>query len=564
MYIVKITLCFVFVLINTVCVFSQEFMEMRNIKVPYNNLISKYTTWADVDKDGDLDLYFCNVYNGNNRLLAFKDTGFVQITETDITKIGGNAYGSAWADLDNDGDLDAFVYTIFNDENYLILNNGDSTYNLIEDSFLTEDNNNTFHAAFCDIDNDGDQDLYLSFTELFDSAQYENMHNQLYLNDGDGNFSQATSLLNEVNFDTRHISFLDYNGDGWFDVFLANFQGPNLLFKNNKGEFELDMDAFPVKDQFYASNTSAIGDIDSDGDLDIYVVNVNSDNQLFVYENGKYVSQNNTNILTKDYISGHAVFTDFDVDGTLDLYSNDIDEKRNIIHIGLLKGNAWLGVKLKGLKSNAFGVGAKVGVLVNGKWQYQQVASKNGAPMSGEYTLLFGLDKAKSIDSIKVFWPSGIIQAHSNLAAFQYVVIEEGHSYYKLDIRKLAENETALLKDVAVRAIASFSQENRYLTVSVLYTNLGLAPTDVSIDLKLNKQMSLTRSFPKINKQDERTYTWNIKDVVPGKDGVITMIFQLEELFEELIGEAVIFPIDFDEKKSNNTYKLSKRFNIPN
>ncbi|MFT6148300.1 MAG: putative repeat protein (TIGR01451 family) [Saprospiraceae bacterium] len=122
-------------------------------------------SWGDYDNDNDLDLFVSNSGLQNNFLYKNNGDGtFTKITTGDIVTDGGHSHGSSWGDVDNDGFLDLLVTNDQNSVNYLYLNNGDGTFNKIDHrlSLFTTGGGNSFGSAFADFDNDGDLDLFVA------------------------------------------------------------------------------------------------------------------------------------------------------------------------------------------------------------------------------------------------------------------------------------------------------------------------------------------------------------------------------------------------------------------
>jgi uncharacterized repeat protein (TIGR01451 family) len=132
-------------------------------------------SWGDYDNDLDLDLFVSNAGNQNNFLYQNNGNGtFTKITNSIVTTNVGNSHGSAWGDYDSDGDIDLLVSNDANGNNFLYANNGDGTFAAVS-NVITQDGGNSFGAAWADIDNDLDLDLYV--------ANHNDENNFLYLNE---------------------------------------------------------------------------------------------------------------------------------------------------------------------------------------------------------------------------------------------------------------------------------------------------------------------------------------------------------------------------------------------
>src|SRR5690554_1577648 len=236
-------------------------------------------TWGDYNNDGNIDLYICNTGNSGDPTAAnflFRNDGdgnFTRILEGEIVTDMDWSLGAAWADYDNDGFLDLYVSN-FMQENRLYKNNGDGTFTKITEGDIVNDNNNTYSASWVDYDNDGFQDLYV--VNYFYS-ELPGQNNCLYRNNGDGTFTKnTTSLIANDAALTQGSSWGDFNNDGLMDVYVtvndyADVKH-NLLYKNiGNGEFEL-VDASPSTDGGQTFGAAWL-DIDNDGFLDLTVSN---------------------------------------------------------------------------------------------------------------------------------------------------------------------------------------------------------------------------------------------------------------------------------------------------
>ena len=131
----------------------------------------------DYDNDMDLDLYVSNGNAQNNSLYENNNDGtFTKVTSIEIVNDGTHTLCSNWADIDNDGDLDLYITTLNN--NLLFVNNGDKTFTRVTTNAITADNSSSRGCAWADYDNDGDMDLFV--------ANY-GVANNLYTNDGNSN-----------------------------------------------------------------------------------------------------------------------------------------------------------------------------------------------------------------------------------------------------------------------------------------------------------------------------------------------------------------------------------------
>jgi hypothetical protein len=185
-----------------------------------------------------------------------------------FTASGGQP--NAWADFDKDGDLDLFVGFRQEEPNRLYRNDA-GTFVDVASAVGVADLTDTRAAAWGDFDGDGDADLYVGFTRK------SNTPSRLYRNDA-GRFTDVAKALGvEVVGESRQPAFVDYDRDGDVDLFLALRDAPNLLLRNDGGRFTSVGKELGVDDP--RKTVGAVWfDMDQDGDLDLFVANQNGDN----------------------------------------------------------------------------------------------------------------------------------------------------------------------------------------------------------------------------------------------------------------------------------------------
>lgn len=195
---------------------------------------SRCVNWTDMDGDNDVDLFITNENNQAENIYRNDGGGtFSKITSGDILTNSENTMSSSWADIDNDGDLDVFLA---NDGslNALFRNDGNFAFSKLVNDTVSKTPGHSFSSAWSDIDNDGDVDLFV--TNSFGASLY---NNYLYTNDGNGNFTRVSgnTVVSDLDW-TYGCAFGDYDNDGFEDLAAATcrFNGVDrndLLYHND-------------------------------------------------------------------------------------------------------------------------------------------------------------------------------------------------------------------------------------------------------------------------------------------------------------------------------------------
>lgn len=230
--------------------------------------------WLDVDNDGFLDLYITDEHQSNRLLKNQQNGSFKEVLWTDSFIDKSVSQGASNCDIDMDGDEDIYVSNWF-EPDYLLINDGSGKFNKLRLSLPTLiDSVSTNSSSFADLDNDGDPDLLVAGNNGI-VYYYENQSSP-----GTIKFVEKTNHP-FYNLGDRVFGLLveDFNLDGWLDCFITT-SGENRLYINDgSGNFYKKYDS--DRRTIYSTGSSA-ADIDQDGDLDIIVSNKNDNCQIYL------------------------------------------------------------------------------------------------------------------------------------------------------------------------------------------------------------------------------------------------------------------------------------------
>lgn len=438
-----------------------------------NSMVGMGLAVGDYNNDGWPDLYVTG-YGGSK---LYRNSG--KGTFTDVTSQAGvnnTLWGSsaAFFDYDNDSFLDLFVcnYLTYDEKNLpctfydgkpycsiknfkgsasrLFHNNGNGTFtDVSEKAGIAHPKGKGLGVVALDYDNDGRSDIF----QANDAAA-----NFLFHNQGDGTFSEV-ALEAGVAFDPNGgarggmgTDAEDLDGDGYLEIFVANFSGEtNALFHNDReGLFtettnKLGLGAISLPLSGFGSR---FFDYNNDGLVDLFVHNghpfepINKlfpettyREQPFLFENtGKGfrdVAAEHGAPLKKFYAGRGLAVGDIDNDGDSDLLLMNVGEAPRLLrNDGGNSGNGrhWLGINLVGSKSNRDGVGVKVAVTAGGRRRTKQRLGGTSYCSASDPRLLFGLGTTTKIDEVEVRWPSGQITTLKSVSANQYLTIKESNA----------------------------------------------------------------------------------------------------------------------------------------
>jgi len=292
--------------------------------------------WGDYDRDGRIDLYLTDFgapnKPGANRLYHNNGDGTFSLSPLagQVALETAKSGGAVWADYNNDGFLD--LYVVNWGANNLFRNDGGQGFSDVTAEAGVGDDANGKSASWGDYDNDGLLDLYVANWSCTPNCgrPMEGDQDRLYHNNGDGTFSNVTSLLTgQVDGAGFIASFVDYDNDNDLDIYLVNdefvYAVGNALWRNDGagcgGWCFTDVSKAAKADQKVMGMGLAVGDYDNDLDQDFYFSNVGPSTLLQNQGDGTFADvAEAAGVRTPEAIGWGTVFFDYDNDGWQDLY----------------------------------------------------------------------------------------------------------------------------------------------------------------------------------------------------------------------------------------------------
>jgi hypothetical protein len=464
-----------------------------------NTFKTKQVIWIDYDNDGDQD-FFVTGFEGVNKF--YKNDGDMNFTdvsssigffETDLF-----TYGVSFADMDNDGDLDAFISNrdgeADDQRNYLYRNDEGTFIDITDSAGLSMSSHLSFCSIIFDYNKDGFQDIYIS------NDKPDNL-NILYKNNGDGTFDDVSEYSGAgIGINAMTTTIGDYNNDGWFDIYITNTPEGNELLRNN-GDGTFTNVAEATATTFNSVGWGAVFlDADLDGLLDLYVSSDFDGSVGSFLSSAFYHQQNNETFIIPENIgfqedtrkSYTNAIGDIDNDGKPDIIVGNDIEPNFLWSNKTVNENNWLKVKLEGVISNRDGIGNTIEINIGGQSQYRYTLAGEGYLSQNSFYEFFGLANATEVDYVKVTWTAtGESEIINNIAANQAITIKEGSGVLS-SVNNLKDTTFSIYPNPSANGIFKISVANQEIVSLQVFDISGRLITK-KIDLKNNDQINLSQ-----------------------------------------------------------------------
>jgi hypothetical protein len=433
---------------------------------------------GDYDNDGFEDIFL--TYWGED--ILYHNNGDGTFTELGHkAKVAGDperwSTGCAFLDYDRDGKLDLFVthyvnfslqtaldpgtnpYCMFRglavncgprgligETSTLYHNNGDGTFTDVsaQAGILKSSGFYGLGVLTADFDNDGWPDIYMAS---------DTTAALLFMNNHDGTFREE-GLLRGVGFSENGmaqagmgVAAADYDHDGWLDILKTNFsdEGVDLFHNDGEAAFTNVSGAAGLgRESHFVSWGCGFFDPDNDGFADLLYVSghvypelerIHSDTTYreprVLYRNlgaGEFeeVSQQAGAAITAPSTGRGCAFGDFNNDGCVDVVINNQNARPALLKVTRHNSNHWINIRLTGTRSNRSAIGARLKCVAGSLSQIDEVRSGGSYLSQNDLRIHFGLGEKTSINLLEIRWPSGTVDQLRNIAADQFILVQEG------------------------------------------------------------------------------------------------------------------------------------------
>lgn len=452
-------------------------------------LLGPGACFLDYDGDNSIDLFLPNGAAGASSALYRNRGGgsFEDATAAAGVGVSGLGLGCVAGDYDNDGHTD--LATAIGERVTLFRNTGDGRFEDRTGGSGIAADGMSAGLSFVDYDHDGDLDLYVArfvnFPRPAEGASFEfpfegpAPSNMLWRNDGDGTFTEQTSesglggaapgvgaVATDINNDraidfvvsgwqraptlfvnpregafemrepwgevapTAGVAVADFNKDGWMDVAFGHWASPGITVWRNVEGRTFERVALPEFGWDKGWGLAAL-DYDNDGWIDLAGAGEGPDGAearlLRNLGNNRFEDMTQTVGLDRlDVERPRAlVSADYDEDGDTDLLLTENGGSVHLLRNDGGNANAWIRIDLEGLNDSKSAIGTKVEIFAGIHRQKWEVQSGSGYLGQGSTSVIAGLGPNTEVDTVRLLWPTGVLQDETQPEARQTHLVTE-------------------------------------------------------------------------------------------------------------------------------------------
>lgn len=394
---------------------------------PGDEIFLQGVNFFDINLDGYIDVFACHddgpskiLLNDGAGALTYDAAANADLLDTAVMgegEDGSGNYGSVWTDVNGDNYNDLYIAKCRQG----VVDNTDPRrinqlwiYDPVEEAYYEDAEARamaigaqSWSADFGDMDNDGDMDCFIGNHDL---------GSMIMENDGNGFFTDITAStgmsLSTFPFAVIQSIWRDFDNDGWIDLLVTGGNQYVVCWNNGDMTFTFDDESID-----YPLNSFAVGDLNNDGFVDVYGV-----------------------------AGGYGAWGADDIaDGIMFNDGND---------------NNWLLVDLEGMASNVDGIGAKVEIVTAMGTQIREIRSGESYGIMNSMIAQFGVGTDTEVESVTVYWPSGIVDEITDVDVNQTLDIIEGSGVGVVESKSIqtavypnpANDNITILVDEALRA----------------------------------------------------------------------------------------------------------------
>jgi hypothetical protein len=382
------------------------FIEQDFVTTTADHTASWSLAAGDIDANGYTDLLYAGG-SGVTFMMANDDgTGYEEVSFSEYVF----CQRSNFVDINNDGNLDAFVCHDVQ-PNVYFLNDGEGNLTFYQGGLGDTPDGGNYGSVWIDYDNDHDIDMFIAKCRGGDSPANIN---QMHRNNGDGTFTEVAEGLGLAdNVQTWSSAWGDFDNDGDMDVLVgasSTANGSHKLIRNDGNDVFVDVTAGSGYDTFGPTGIEhCTYDFDNDGYLDVMGA-------------GGEIMRNNGDWTFSPVSVGpnNGSVGDLNNDGFLDIVNG------STIYFHETNDNNWIKVNTIGTESNINGIGARVEIESSMGRHIRDIRSGEGFRYMSSLTAHIGLGQVEEIEQMTIFWPSGVVDVFSDVPINTTINVTEG------------------------------------------------------------------------------------------------------------------------------------------